>query len=49
MKNVKKLKCPINIFTTENMEIISLLVPQQQNLYDCGIYVMQYIENFYMV
>lgn len=44
-----KMMSKTNIFTTENMEIVSLIVPQQHNTYDCGVYVLHYVENFFMV
>jgi Ulp1 family protease len=33
-------------FTVENMPTITPIVPQQSNCYDCGIFVLQFIESF---
>lgn len=36
-------------FTAENMPVINLDVPQQTNGYDCGIYLLQNVESFFLV
>ena len=38
-----------NLFSKETMISASLDVPQQNNSYDCGIFVLQYAEYFMIV
>ncbi len=40
---------PFNPFTKESMISACLDVPQQNNSYDCGIFVLQYAEYFMIV
>lgn len=35
-----------DIFSRDNMKIYCPKVPRQQNLFDCGLYVLQYIRGF---
>lgn len=37
------------LFSKETMISACLEVPQQNNSYDCGVYVLQYAESFMMV
>lgn len=39
----------ITLFSKETMVSACLDVPQQNNSYDCGVYVLQYAESFMKV
>lgn len=41
-----KKKVNENYFTNKNLPGIQSDVPQQLNGYDCGIYLLQYVESF---
>jgi len=36
-----------HIFNKDNMPALLYEVPQQQNLTDCGLYLLQYVEQFF--
>ena len=36
------------VFNLETIPTIEAAVPQQPNYFDCGLYILQYIENFFV-
>lgn len=45
-----KIKVPADhVFDRFNMQGHNVKVPQQTNFTDCGLYLLQYVESFFMV
>lgn len=38
-----------NVFNEKNLPVMGLDVPRLNNTYDCGIYLLQNVESFYLV
>ena len=46
---VKMPEKPPKVFTKQNMPGHCVKVPQQNNFTDCGLYLLQYVEHFFLV